>query len=55
MIIKKMKNENRDLELIKEHENKLKKYRDRIKEDKKKEPSSYKHLAYQVKNPFKGI
>ncbi len=44
---------NNDLEIIKEHEEVVKKYKE--EETKPQKMSSYKHLAYKVKNPFKGI
>ena len=44
---------NSDLEIIKEHEEIVKKYKE--EEAKPQKMSSYKHLAYKVKNPFKGI
>jgi hypothetical protein len=45
---------NKDLEFIKNHEKKIQEYRERLKV-KNTDPVPYKHLAYQVKNPFKGV
>ncbi len=57
MIIKKMpiKNEETDLELIKKHEKKVRKYQDKVKSKDKNDERLYKHLAYKVSNPFKGV
>ena len=49
-----METQNKDLEFLKNYEKKLKEYREK-EEHFKKSPTSYKHLTYQVKNPFKGI
>jgi nitrogen-specific signal transduction histidine kinase len=43
-----------DLKILKEHEEKLREYK-RKEEEKIKEERSYKKLAYNIKNPFKGI
>lgn len=44
----------KDLEFIKNYEKKLQEYKNRAKIT-NTGPLPYKHLAYQVKNPFKGV
>ena len=43
----------KDLEFLKKHEEKIKSYQDPNKTEVVE--TNYRHLAYQVKNPFRGV
>ncbi len=44
---------NEDLELLKKHEKKVKSYQSSSKREQGE--TNYRHLAYKVKNPFRGV
>ncbi len=49
------KNEKKDLNILKEIESKRREYRKKEKIENLEEDSTYKSMAYKVKNPFKGV
>lgn len=44
---------NKDLEFFKRHEEKIKSYQ--VSNKAKQTETKYRHLAYKVKNPFRGV